>query len=173
LESLADKSLLEVANGRYRMLDTIREFSTEQLVEAGEEEQFRKAHAEYFLELAETAEPNLRRTEQLAWLAKLTAEHANLHAALRWAVHANRHLALKLVGALSSYWRLRGVRSEVAPLARQLLDDLEPPEGLEEEYVLAVLNTLPSPHEHSLDRAREIMRTSSWPLRHPDVVISW
>jgi predicted ATPase/DNA-binding SARP family transcriptional activator len=142
IADLVDKSLIEDVDGRYRMLDTIRVFCGERLAEAGEQDRIRRAHAEAFLELAEAADPHLRRADQLEWLARLTAEHGNLQAALRWAVHADQTLALRLLAALSWYWWVRGLRGEAAPLALELLQSigLEPPSGLVEEYVLCVLN---------------------------------
>ncbi|WP_329256371.1 winged helix-turn-helix domain-containing protein [Actinoallomurus sp. NBC_01490] len=141
LADLVDKSLVEDAGGRYRMLDTIRAFCAERLAEAGENESTHAAHAAYFLDLAETAEPYLRRAEQVDWLARLDADHGNLMAALRWAVRADPPLALRLLTAVGSYWWLRGLRSEGVPVALELLDVIgpEPPAGLEEEYLFAVL----------------------------------
>jgi hypothetical protein len=142
LSGLVDKSLVEASGGRYRMLETIGAFCAERLAEAGEPERLQHAHATYFLDLAQTADEHLRRAEQVAWLARLTAEHGNLQAALRWAVHADTDLALRLVGALSSYWYLRGLRGEVAPLAAELarVTGPAPPAGLAEEYALCVLH---------------------------------
>jgi predicted ATPase/DNA-binding SARP family transcriptional activator len=144
LADLVDKSLVEDAGGRYRMLDTIRAFCAERLAEAGEDESTHAAHAAYFLDLAETAEPYLRRAEQVDWLARLDADHGNLMAALRWAVRADPPLALRLLTAVGSYWWLRGLRSEGVPVALDLLDAVgpEPPAGLEEEYLFAVLVTV-------------------------------
>ncbi len=141
LADLIDKSLVEDAGGRYRMLDTIRAFCAERLAEAGEQDRMRAAHSAYFLELAETAEPYLRRAEQLDWLARLNADHGNLLSALRWAVRADRAPALRMLAALASYWWLRGLRSEGAPIAVELLRvvGLSPPAGLEEEYVITVM----------------------------------
>jgi predicted ATPase/DNA-binding SARP family transcriptional activator len=176
LDDLAAKSLLEATAGRYRMLDTIREFSAGQAAGAGETDRFARAHAEHFLGLAREADPHLRGAEQLTWLARLTAEHANLRAALRWAVHSDPPLALKLVGALTTYWRLRGVRGEIAPLATELLQRLEgrePPEDLAEEYVLTVLSALPGPPPGTIDRAREIMRAPRYPPRLPALLVAW
>ena len=87
LTALADKSLL-MAEGdddapRYRMLETIRAYGSERLDEAGERDAMRNAYARFFVELAETAEPHLRRAEQLEWGRRLEAEHDNLHAAMR------------------------------------------------------------------------------------------
>ncbi|WP_371779919.1 ATP-binding protein [Streptosporangium subroseum] len=149
--SLVDKSLVEADGGRYRMLDTVRAFCVERLTDTGEQEELRRAHAAYFLDLAETADPRLRGAEQLEWMTRLTAEHGNLHAALRWAVRADTELGLRLVAALSWYWWLSGLRDESAPLAAELIDALGarsttsgsspgPPPGLAEEYVLCVVN---------------------------------
>ncbi|HKA10504.1 MAG TPA: BTAD domain-containing putative transcriptional regulator [Candidatus Dormibacteraeota bacterium] len=114
LASLVDKSLVE-ADGvqrdemRYRLLDTVRAYGAERLREAGETTAVGRAHAEYFCDLAERAEPELRARNQLTWLARLDAEHDNLRAALRWAVDSrDTELAMRLFGALAWYWSLRG-----------------------------------------------------------------
>ncbi|HVW41891.1 MAG TPA: BTAD domain-containing putative transcriptional regulator [Amycolatopsis sp.] len=175
LTGLADKSLIEVHGGRFSMLETVRAYAHDRLTESGEFDTVARRHAEYFLDLARTADPHLRRAEQLTWLARLTAEHANLRAALRWAVDADQDLALRLVGALTSYWRLRGVLTEVVPLAAALLERLgeRTPPGLEEEYVLTVLSAGPSEVEGHRRRAEVIMRTLNWPLRQPHLLIAW
>lgn len=174
LASLVDKSLLETSGGRFRMLETIRAYSDERLGEAGERDRFARAHAEYFLALGRTADGHLRGFEQLTWLAGLTAEHANLHAALRWAVSEDPMLALKLIGALTMYWRLRGVLGEIIPLARQLLATLDGvPQGLEEEYALAVLSAGPSEVEEHRQALREIMSTVEFPIRQPYLLVAW
>ncbi len=178
LDSLVDKSLIEFSGERYRMLETIRAFSAERLDESGERDAVARAHAGHFLALAQTADPHLRRTEQIEWLARLTVERANLHAALRWAVESDTALALRLVGALSSYWRLQGVRTEIAPLAARLLANLgpEPPADLAEEYVLCVLNAAPAEppnlDEH-LRRVDSIVPSLPWPLRQPYLLVYW
>ncbi|MEV0408984.1 BTAD domain-containing putative transcriptional regulator [Actinoallomurus sp. NPDC050550] len=141
---LADKSLVEGDGGRYRMLDTIREFCAERLADAGETETARAAHAAYFLELAETAEPHMRRAEQLEWLARLNAERGNLLAALRVLVGTDHARALRMLAAMSAYWWLRGLRSEGAATATELLALMgsEPPAGMDEEYALCVMIAL-------------------------------
>ncbi|MPZ29044.1 MAG: AfsR/SARP family transcriptional regulator [Micromonosporaceae bacterium] len=142
LAGLVDKSLVEVHGGRYRMLETIRAYAAERLVEAGEADRLRRAHAAYFLDLAETADPYLRTADQLTWLSRLDDERENLHAALRRAVAAGDHdTGLRLVAALAMYWWLRGLRGEAATLAGELIAALgrQPPPGLPEEYALCVL----------------------------------
>ncbi|MEU2613722.1 BTAD domain-containing putative transcriptional regulator [Micromonospora sp. NPDC007271] len=141
LSGLVDKSLVEAAGGRFRMLETVRAFAAEQLAEAGEVERLRRAHAAYFLDLARTGDARLRGPRQLEWLRRLDADRDDLHAALRQAVAADDPGdALRLVAALSFYWWLRGLRGEGAVVAGRLVERLDgPPPGLAEEYALCLL----------------------------------
>jgi tetratricopeptide (TPR) repeat protein len=174
LSGLADKSLVDSVGGRFRMLDTIGEFCAGRLVASGEEERIRAAHAGYFLELAREADSHLRRPEQLVWLERLTAEHGNLLAALRWGVRADTGVALALVGAAAWYWYLRGVREELAPLAASLLAAVghEPPPDALEEYLLCVLGSGTTDPAH-LARVREIVVTIPGPIRQPYAMVAW
>lgn len=116
LTSLAEKSLLVTADEgapRYRMLTTIREYAADRLAEAGESDLARQAHLAAVTELAETAEPHLRRAEQLEWLARLEADHDNISAALRGAIAAgDAQAAMRLAAATGWYWYLGGRRAE-------------------------------------------------------------
>ena len=116
LTSLAEKSLL-LADGdgapRYRMIATIQEYAGHRLAEAGEPDLARHAHLAYFTELSETAEPHLRRADQLEWLATLEAEHDNIGSAMRGALAAGEaHAAMRLAAAAGWYWWLSGHRAE-------------------------------------------------------------
>ncbi|WRZ90322.1 tetratricopeptide repeat protein [Streptomyces sp. NBC_01007] len=180
LASLVEKSLLEAVDGRYRMLETIRAFAAEHLASAGEEDRLRDAHARYFLGLAEEAEPHLRSSGQLPWLARLSTERGNLDAALRRLVRADPRRALLLMAVLSWFWRLRGLHGEQVPLAQELLTALGdgPPPGLTEEYVLCLINTVsgdgddPRAQER-LDRAAALFATLTEPLRLPFALVMW
>jgi predicted ATPase len=118
LAGLVDRSLVVAADDRaggvrYTMLETVRAYGAERLAEAGESEALARAHTGYFLALAEEAEPELRRPDQLRWLDRLAAERDNLHAALRWAVDAGEAApALRLAAALGWYWTLTSARAE-------------------------------------------------------------
>ncbi|WP_214415374.1 AfsR/SARP family transcriptional regulator [Sphaerisporangium fuscum] len=126
LGRLVDKSLVICENERYRMLETIRAYAAGRLAESGEEEPLRLAHAEFFTGLAETAEPELRRADQVTWLAVLADERDNLTAALRWAAgRGDRDLGPRLVGALGWYWYLAGRRAEGAQRAAEVITVLE------------------------------------------------
>jgi predicted ATPase len=115
LASLVDKSLLRRTGERYWMLETIREFAAERLAASGEADTLRARHADWFAALGQRAQPHLRaRTAQL-WTERLAAEHANLRAALAWALEQpGGDLAWRLTGAVWRVWFTRGRWSEGA-----------------------------------------------------------
>jgi hypothetical protein len=80
LADLVDRSLVERAGDRYRMLDTVRLFCAERLAGTDEHERLAAAHARYYLGLAQRADPHLRGARQLQWLARLSADRGNLMA---------------------------------------------------------------------------------------------
>jgi len=116
--SLVDKSLViaEAAHDggmRYRMLEPVRLYGHERLEESGEAEEVRRLHAEFFLSLAEEAEPHLRGSEQASWFERLDAENDNLRAALSWSLERGAGgRALRLSGALGDFWHVRGYLEE-------------------------------------------------------------
>jgi predicted ATPase/DNA-binding CsgD family transcriptional regulator len=116
--SLVDKNLLrrvEQQDGgvRLAMLETIREYALERLQESHEVAAVRRAHAGYYLTVAEEAEPELTTAEQMRWLDLLETEHNNLRAALRWSLHIEDvETTLRLAGALWRFWYVRGHLSE-------------------------------------------------------------
>jgi predicted ATPase/DNA-binding XRE family transcriptional regulator len=118
LASLADQSLLARVPGaedapRFAMLETIREYAAERLAARGEEAAARQRHAAYFLALAERAAPELTRSDQAAWLARLEQEHDNLRAALRHLPAAGDAVgAGRLAGALGRFWYRRAYFTE-------------------------------------------------------------
>ncbi|HVB62531.1 MAG TPA: tetratricopeptide repeat protein [Ktedonobacteraceae bacterium] len=118
MTSLLDKSLLlrieqDGAEPRLLMLMTMREYGTERLREDEEMERAQRAHATYFLALAEEAEAHLRDAEQLIWLARLEREQENLREALRcFMTYEKGELAQRLCAALWRFWLTRGYLSE-------------------------------------------------------------
>ena len=112
VSSLLDKSLLRQEEGaegelRFVMLETIHEYARERLEASGEAEEIKRLHAEYFLALAEEAEPELSGAEQLAYLERLESEHDNFRAALTWSLEKEPETALRLAGALGRFWEKR------------------------------------------------------------------
>ncbi|MDQ3653911.1 MAG: LuxR C-terminal-related transcriptional regulator [Chloroflexota bacterium] len=127
LTALIDKSLLQkvespVAEPRFIMLETIREYALEQLIASGGEATGRDEHARYFVEFAEEIEPELAGPEQGRWLRQLETDHDNIRAALAWLAESGRsELLLRLAGALGRFWPSLGYQSEGrAWLARAL-----------------------------------------------------
>jgi tetratricopeptide (TPR) repeat protein len=114
---LINKSLVVVeehgGEGRYRLIETIRQYGREKLIEAGEEAELNRRHRDWYLELAEAAEPELRGPDQRVWFNSLETEHDNLRAALRRSLE-NRETEemLRLAGALWRFWYVRGYLSE-------------------------------------------------------------
>ncbi|GAB3990513.1 hypothetical protein GCM10029978_118590 [Actinoallomurus acanthiterrae] len=142
IASLVDKSLV-VAEGdaevRYRLLETVRAYAAERLAEAGEEKRLKDAHAAYFLDLTERAEPELRRRDQLHWTARLSAERDNCNAALRHAVDTRDvPTAVRFIGALAWFWVARDLEAEAGGWAEEVwaIVDGPAPEGAEEAYAI-------------------------------------
>ncbi|MGW1281080.1 AfsR/SARP family transcriptional regulator [Streptomyces tsukubensis] len=119
LARLVDASLVVVADTpdgpRYRLLESVSAYALEQLRDRGELDALRVAHRDYYTGFAERAEPQLRGHEQRRWLRLLDTEGANLRAALDSAAEAgDTDRSLRLVNALTWYWRLRGRYEEAA-----------------------------------------------------------
>jgi predicted ATPase/class 3 adenylate cyclase len=108
LSRLLDKSLLSRAvedRSRYRLLETIRIFAAEELTASGEAVEVGRAHAQWYLELAESTEAETRHRA-------LAAERDNLRAALAWSADRDDAVLRRLVAALVPFWRMRGEFAE-------------------------------------------------------------
>jgi predicted ATPase/DNA-binding XRE family transcriptional regulator len=131
LDALIDHSLLQPAiptdegeESRLQMLETIREFGMELLLESGDMERAQAAHATYYLQLAEKAAAEMSGPHQGTWLDRLDQEHGNLQTAMEWMLapadqkaaeeHADGKpaLALRLGNTLCRFWIVRGYQSE-------------------------------------------------------------
>jgi predicted ATPase/class 3 adenylate cyclase len=113
LDRLVEKSLVvaDIDAGRYRLLETIRQYAAERLDHAGEADALRARHLDYFLAFAERARPELIGAQQGRWLAMLDVERENMLAAHAYAAHARggaQH-GLRLISAVKRYWMNRGL----------------------------------------------------------------
>ena len=116
LARLVDKSLVMAEGGRYRLLETVRNYGQERLLGMGETDAMQARLAAHVLSLAETRPPG-----QLgAWLDRLEAVHDDIRSTLRWTVDADPELGVRLAVALTIFWQLRGHASE----PRQFMDEL-------------------------------------------------
>ncbi|HEX7153755.1 MAG TPA: BTAD domain-containing putative transcriptional regulator [Thermoanaerobaculia bacterium] len=105
LGSLVEKSLVSAANGRYSLLESIREYAAERLTD--DARALRRLHATVYLFIVREALPDLLQAS-LARLDALDPEHDNIRAAIAWSVeHEPDALALPLTAAYRWYWYYR------------------------------------------------------------------
>ncbi len=130
---LLDKSLIQPTDTvdgepRFRMLETVREYALEQLAASGEEEAVKRRHADFYLRLAEMAEPYLIRPERDVWLQRVDRAYDNLRAALAWSKTDSKTVQtrLRLAGALTWFWYQRGNLYEGRTFLEDLLAQSEP-----------------------------------------------
>jgi predicted ATPase/class 3 adenylate cyclase len=113
---LIDQSLVrpdETQDGRFAMLETIREFAAEMLAAGGESETIGDRHAAAMLALAQEAAPELSGSDQRTWLERLEREHDNMRAALDWSIsRPDPPLGARLAFALWRFWQKRGYLTE-------------------------------------------------------------
>lgn len=126
--SLVDKSLVRVRGAeRFSMLTVIRDYAAEQRDASGETDLLRRRHADCYATLADEAEPHLRAGTKEC-LDLLDEEHDNLRAALDWLADAGEsQRRLRLAGALSRFWYLRGYLTEGRLRLEQALSTDERP----------------------------------------------
>jgi predicted ATPase/transcriptional regulator with XRE-family HTH domain len=116
LSRLVDKSLLLVEQQdqtRYRFLEPIRQYARDKLNETRESNLIQDRHLNYYLRIAEEAEPYLFRAGQQDWKNRLELDHDNLRVALAWSLESNQiEAGLKLAGSLAWFWHSKGHLSE-------------------------------------------------------------
>jgi hypothetical protein len=130
LGSLVDKSLVqfddtEAGPGRYRLLDTVRQYAAGRLDAAGPAaaNAARVAHRNYYVALAEAAAPQLVGPAGAEWLDRLDAELGNLRAAIAFTLpQPDPDPGLRLAAYLLVFWSARGHAAEAADALRALLD---------------------------------------------------
>ena len=137
LTQLVNKSLVVVVaegsrsgEARYRMLETIRQYARAKLLEAGRDEIVRKRHLAYFVKLAEQAEPELYRSNQVFWLNKLDDEIDNLRTALERALATDTESGLRIAAFLRQFWTARSYTQEAGKWLAQLLEHYDKADSL-------------------------------------------
>src|SRR5829696_130377 len=171
MESLLEKSLLRQEVGvegepRFVMLETVHEYAREKLQESGEEQEIKRAYAQYFLALAEEGESEVRGPEAATWLERLEAEHDNMREALSWSLEQEKiELGLRLAGALWRFWWMRSHYSE----GRRWLENALAVEGRgspsARALALAGIGEIAS-HQGDLDQAQEACQEGLELLAH-------
>ena len=127
LTRLVDKSLVvadpeAAGTGRYRLLETLRQYAHDRLVARGELEEIRRRHAAYYVSFAVEAGHQLLGPDQVSWLDWLDRDHDNLHAALSWAIERrDAELGMRMAVGLAYFWYFRGHYSEARALRAAVL----------------------------------------------------
>ena len=107
---MVDKSLVvaETRDGeaRYRLLETVRQYGRDRLLDSGEADDLQRRHRDWYLALAEQASPEVWGPRAEPWLERLETEHDNLRVALQWSKldKDGAEAGLRLAGALHWFW---------------------------------------------------------------------
>ncbi len=109
LTQLVNKSLIIVdaedrSQTRYRLLETVRQYAREKLMDTGVASAVRNRYLEHFMQLAERAEFEFNGPDQVLWMNRMDAELDNLRAAMEWSLDQNVEAGMRLVSALQWFW---------------------------------------------------------------------
>ena len=130
LTALIDQSLVVVTEHgeqrRYGLLETLRQYAWERLLESGQASDAQERHLTWCLQLAEQADPERPGTDQHPGLTHLEAEHDNLRGAMAWSLENDPERALRLAGYLAEFWRRSGHHAEGHRWLTAVLDTAHP-----------------------------------------------
>ena len=131
LTRLVDKSLVSYSSrtgeARYEMLETIRQYARNKLIDEGEMRDLRKRHLDFYSDFVLETAPKLWRSRQIYWMDRLEAEHDNLRAALEWSLCAEcgaelLEKGMRIAAGISLFWLVRGYWSEAWSWMQSLMD---------------------------------------------------
>lgn len=129
VSTLVDKSLIVLdpssSEARYRLLETVRQFSSDRLRNRSDAESVHLRHAQYYVELAERHAPRLfGGATDMELMRQLSRETPNMRSAAEWALlsRERNELLLRLGWALHWYWFARGQFEELRVLLTQALE---------------------------------------------------
>jgi tetratricopeptide (TPR) repeat protein len=128
LARLVDKSLViaersDLLPVRYRLLEPVRQFAEERLVERGERDRMRDSHADFFIRLAQQSEDEIHRAPAIQVMNMLDREHDNVRVALRWLISlGDVERSQRLAGGMSRFWLYRSHVAEGEAWLRQVLE---------------------------------------------------
>ena len=164
MTALLEQSLILQEGGaepRFRMLQTLRDFAAERLHECGEERRYRAAHARYYIQLAEAADPELKGPRQAEWLARLETELPNIRVArAELRNHGSAEHELRLALGLYRFWGWQGYWSEARGWLEEALARDEEVESRVRGTALLVLGSLiewQGGHEAAISRLHEAL----------------
>ena len=155
LTRLVDHSLViadEDDQIRYRVLETVRQYGLDKLVEAGESDEARVRHAEYFAAMSDTVEESLLGADYRGSVDQINTELDNFRAAMTWALeHGRSELALRIAAGLGRFWFFRALYRE----GREWLErTVAACEGLTSENMASALGWIAGIGLHMGDHSR-------------------
>ncbi|HYR51653.1 MAG TPA: protein kinase [Candidatus Dormibacteraeota bacterium] len=130
---LFEKSLLVAeedsrGTGRYRLLETLRDYARERMKAAQEDSALRRRHSEYFLSVVEQSEAELQGPDQARWFHRLDSDHENIRVAIMAAIGEREHaIASRYCGSLWRFWWVRGMWAEGRTKLGEVLEGESPP----------------------------------------------
>ena len=123
LSELVEKSIIiyNESKERYNILETIKQYGREKL--EYENEIFQR-HLDYYLYLAQRAEPELNRSDAKLWLDKLEADHNNFIISIEWSLsNENKEKGAVIATAFEQFWKIRGHYSTGIRLYENILQN--------------------------------------------------
>ncbi|WP_329318665.1 MULTISPECIES: ATP-binding protein [unclassified Streptomyces] len=152
LDRLADQSVLQRVDTRYRMLDTLCEYGAMWLTELGEETTLVRLHAAHFATMLAEAEAGWLSGQQVAWYARISAGHADIRAALDHLIEEDGEAAVEMAGRTGLFWPCCGHLHESRDyLERALaLDTPKGPSRTRALWALGITLTLQGDHATAL-----------------------
>ncbi len=146
LSQLVNKSLVSMEDEegvpRYRLLETMRQYARDKLLEAGETEPTRNAHFDFFMQLVNRTAPKLRKAGAAQWVMRLDLDYDNIRAALQWGLKSRLEDVLLAIPQFSYFWNRRGYEEEGRQLIREAVNRANELAELEGEAGRQRLNLL-------------------------------
>ncbi|MGW5860775.1 ATP-binding protein [Streptomyces sp. NPDC055239] len=164
LAGLIAKSVVgQDTSGRYRLLDTVREYGAMWLAELREQDAAAARHADHFVHLARLADEGWLGTEQVTWYRRITRSHTDLCAALDHLAAVEPERALELIGRIAFFWSCCGHLREARSYLGQalLLCDTESPARARARWALGVVVLLQGSHDQAAEIGEECARTAA------------
>ncbi|MEW1724360.1 NB-ARC domain-containing protein [Streptomyces sp. NPDC093109] len=173
LAGLVAQSVLSREDGRFRMLDTIREYGAMWLAELGEEKLLADRHAAHFAGLARRAHAGWIGPEQVAWYTRITASHADLCAALNHLLDADPEAAVEMAGRVAFYWSCCGHLHEARIYLERALDGARTrgPHRTRALWALGITVMLQGDHQGA-HRLGERCTKAAWRDQDPESMLS-
>jgi predicted ATPase/class 3 adenylate cyclase len=140
LQALVEKSLVRFTDDRYWMLETIREYAADRLVDSSEQRQVVASHAEHFIRLVTDAESGITGKDQESVVRVLQRDYANIRATLEYLQQRDRSRLLQCAADLWLFWRIRGNVAEGRMWLDTGLEAEKSPPGVRAEALNAAAN---------------------------------